>query len=314
MYKLYENEKYERQIQSSLDSILKINEQIRIHEQSREYSRITMYKNLKKHLKNRDFKRIIQRLRIRKNMKRLPIDLVSNKPNSNIIMNYFSNERVAIYTVLFGKYDEINEPLFKPDNCDFFIITDQNVPDYSIWKKINIDKFNVITSKFSDIEKNRFFKMNPHKVFDNHKYSVYIDSNILIVGDLTAMINRLGNVGLGLHSHRHRDCIYSEAESAEMLGKIDKEQKKEFLNYMNKVKFPKHYGLLECNVIAREHFNPRCIEIMEIWWNEFINSNIKRDQLHLPVAVRKSGEKMDNFDKLGSNVYENNLIRVLFHN
>ena len=41
-----------------------------------------------------------------------------------IEVDYFSEDRIAIYTCIIGAYDEILEPVFIPDNCDFYLITD----------------------------------------------------------------------------------------------------------------------------------------------------------------------------------------------
>jgi len=49
--------------------------------------------------------------------------------------NYFSSARIAIYTSIFGEIDTIHEPLTTPDNCDFFILTDQELASTSFWKK-----------------------------------------------------------------------------------------------------------------------------------------------------------------------------------
>ena len=39
--------------------------------------------------------------------------------------NYFSSERIAIYTCITGGYDSVIEPLFIPDNCDYYLVTDR---------------------------------------------------------------------------------------------------------------------------------------------------------------------------------------------
>jgi hypothetical protein len=53
--------------------------------------------------------------------------------------NYFSEDRIAVYTAIFGPYDRLIEPVTVPDNVDFFIFTDQEVAEDSIWQKMDID-------------------------------------------------------------------------------------------------------------------------------------------------------------------------------
>lgn len=62
-----------------------------------------------------------------------------------------------------------------------------------------------------------------------------------------------------------------------------------------------HYGLPEMPVIAMEHQNPRCIKIMEDWWEEF-DSGAQRDQLSFMYVMWKNGMKLTDITSLGENV------------
>lgn len=55
--------------------------------------------------------------------------------------------------------------------------------------------------------------MNPHLVFTDYDYSVYIDGNIQLVGDPSEFVNQLSPLGIGLHKHRARNCAYDEAKA-----------------------------------------------------------------------------------------------------
>ena len=48
-----------------------------------------------------------------------------------------STERIAVYTALFGNYDKNEAPMIHPENIDYYIITDINIPKNSGWKIIN---------------------------------------------------------------------------------------------------------------------------------------------------------------------------------
>ena len=52
---------------------------------------------------------------------------------------------------------------------------------------------------------------------------------------------------------------------------------------------------------------------MEAWWNKFINSEIKRDQLWLPIVMRECDENLKDFLLLGNDVYNNPLIEIMYH-
>ena len=75
---------------------------------------------------------------------------------------------------------------------------------------------------------------------------------------------------------------------------------------------PKNYGLLQCNLIVREHNNETCIKIMQDWWQEFKNYS-KRDQISLPHVLYKNNIKIENVGILGNNIYPNPSFRILTH-
>ncbi len=224
--------------------------------------------------------------------------------------NYFSEEKIAIYTVITGTYDLIYEPYCRPDNCDYFVFTDADFDDSaSTWQKREIPDS---LKGLSDIEKNRYLKMHPQELFDAYKYSIYVDGNIQIVTDLTEYINKLGPVGIGAHLHPVRDCVYEEMQEVVRQGKERKEHIRRHAEYMKETGMPRHYGLLECNVIAREHHNSICRKIMEEWWQEF-EAYSKRDQISLPHILFQNGIKVQEAGVLGDNVRTNPSFRIFSH-
>ncbi len=224
--------------------------------------------------------------------------------------NYFSKDRIAIYTVITGAYDQIYEPYCLPDNCDYFVFTDEDFDDsFSAWQKKEIPDS---LKGFSDVEKNRYLKMHPQELFDEYRYSIYVDGNIQIVTDLTEYINKLGTVGIGTHLHPVRDCVYEEMQEVVRQGKEREENIRRHAKYMKETGMPRHYGLLECNVIAREHHNPTCIKFMEEWWQEFEEYS-KRDQISLPHVLYKNGIQVQEVGILGDNVRINPSFRIYRH-
>ena len=227
--------------------------------------------------------------------------------------NYFSDDRIAIYTCITGGYDEIEEPLFVPDNCDFFAITDFELPAESTWKRIDVDSLNYAAELMnSPALINRYFKMFPYKVFPEYKYSVYVDGNIRICTDMTEYINRISDIGVGTFCHAQRVCVYEEAKACVAMGKASKESIERHLRHLNEEGMPRNYGMAQCSVIARKHDSAVCIKLMEDWWQEYLNY-AKRDQLSLPFVMYKNGLKMEQITTLGSNVYRSNSFEIKGH-
>lgn len=225
--------------------------------------------------------------------------------------DYFSDERIAVYTSVFGKYDRIQEPLFKADNIDYFIVTDQEVPENSMWKKIP-HKTAAFDERLSNAEKSRYFKMKPEVLFENYKYSIYVDGNIKIISDLTPYTKLLGDTGIGFHAHSQRNCSYKELEAIKMAYKAKKEDADSYAAFLKEHRFPKDYGLLECGVIVREHNNPICKKVMDEWWLQFMNK-IKRDQVSLPFILFNNHISVEQVAVLGQNIFENYSFRIDRH-
>ncbi|MFC4322563.1 glycosyltransferase domain-containing protein [Litchfieldia salsa] len=225
---------------------------------------------------------------------------------------FFSNDRIAIYTSVFGTYDHIHEPLVSPDNCDYYIVTDQDVNGSSKWCKKNIEEFDHLTKEMTTIEKNRFFKMNPHLLFPDYTYSIYIDGNIQVMTDLTEFIYQIGPSGIAVHKHRERDCVYEEAREVLLLNRDSVENITKHIHYIAETNMPRNYGLLECNVLVRKHHDPICQKFMEDWWTEFSQYS-NRDQLAFAHTLFQNNLTLKDLGLIGNNVYENYAFKIHRH-
>ena len=118
--------------------------------------------------------------------------------------NYFFPDRIAVYTAVFSSYDELLEPKFLPDNCDFFLFSDSiTIPEGSAWKARELpDSVQKKLQHFSPVEKNRYLKMHPDLLFPEYNYSVYVDGNLLLYTDPTEYINRLSKYGISVYTHK----------------------------------------------------------------------------------------------------------------
>lgn len=261
------------------------------------------FSNLFKEIKLWTIEKKIRMMRFPK-----PELIINNSEESN----FFSENRIAIYTAIFGKYDQIIEPRVYPDNCDYFIITDLDIPDASKWKKMDISKYTDQIKNLTNAEKNRFFKILPHLVFSDYDYSVYVDGNIEIMADLTEYIYNLNSCGIGLHLHSTRKCVFDEAKAILIHGKDSRENIERHIQHLKSEGMPANYGMCECNVIVRDHSNEVCKKIMIDWWNEF-KQYAKRDQISFPYALYKNNINISDVAVLGNNIKMNPSFRVIRH-
>lgn len=231
--------------------------------------------------------------------------------------NYFSKERIAVYTCIIGNYDILTEPLYVPDNCDFYVITDQDIPVDSSWKKINSMKY--ISNYLHEDERNdpilisRLFKIMPFEFFSNYKYSIYIDANFQIYTDLTEFIYRIDSkYGMGFFMHQARQCVYDEIEQCIKLGKDSKEKLTHCIKYLNDNGMPKNYGLLAGGIIVRDNRSKRMISVMREWWKEYKKLS-RRDQISLPYVLYKNNILPSDIGTLGGNYKEELAFKRILH-
>lgn len=184
------------------------------------------------------------------------------------------NKDIVIYTAIFNDYDTLLSPTQIEDNIDYICFTDNpsSIPDP--WEAHRVDD-----SIESPQIKSREFKMLPHKYFSSYDYSIWIDGNIHIRGDMCEIIDEyLNGVNMALPSHPKRNCIYEEAQECIKLGKSNPNNTRAQMKKYRRRGFPTEYGLSWACILIRKHMESDVIRTMEAWWEEF-QSETKRDQL-----------------------------------
>ncbi|MDO4869489.1 MAG: DUF616 domain-containing protein [Bacillota bacterium] len=225
---------------------------------------------------------------------------------------YFSDKTIAVYTALFGSYDDLTEPLITPDNIRYFVITDQKVPENSKWEPISPDAVLPDDIKGDDIMSNRWCKMHPHLLFPEFDQSVYCDANIHIVSDMTPLTAGLGDYPLAMFRHKRRDCVYDEVYACITQRKASESDLRRHEDRLKSAGIPDHWGLLEAPIIARSHKDPLCIQLMDCWWDLFCSGS-RRDQLSLIETLWHHNIPPETVGTLGGNVTGCRLFIMMAH-
>jgi len=198
-------------------------------------------------------------------------------------MKNIKKNKIAIYTAIFGEYDELIEPSKKIEGCDFYCFTDN--------ENLKSDLYKIIKTKgeHSDPTRDaRKIKILSHKYLPEYEYTLWIDANIVFRElDVKGMFNEfLDNHDIAIHKHNVRDCVYDEF-SACMEIRVDSPaiMATQIVNYI-KNNYPIHNGLAETSVVFRKNTN-LVKKINENWWGE-IKNNSKRDQLSIDYVIWKN--------------------------
>jgi hypothetical protein len=222
------------------------------------------------------------------------------------------DRRIVVYTAIFGHYDRLNEPECVNSGFDYVCFTDNEKLNAKHWKMI------YLPSRPGDPAiLNRKVKVLPHLFLPEYEYSIYIDGNVDITGNLQELISKyLGTQQIAFFSHPERNCIYEEAKILKELssqGRYTRGNGDVIEKQMDKYKgfgYPVNNGLIAGGIILRRHNHPDIIRAMECWWEE-LNAHSKRDQLSFNyVAWQNSLE----YAIIDGNLYGNSFFRVRGHN
>ncbi len=201
---------------------------------------------------------------------------------------YWSTEKnkKVVYTCITGGYDSLKEPTHVCYDFDYVCFTDNLGMKSNVWEIRPLPKE---TEELSQVKKQRYVKINPHKVLSEYDISIWVDGNITVKGDVNDFVNKSLKDDCYVYVPKHplRNCIYEEAKAVVSLRKDKKEIVDPQVEEYRKEGFPSNYGLLQSNVLLRVHNNEDCIKLMDAWFIE-LKDKSHRDQLSFNYAAWKN--------------------------
>lgn len=223
-----------------------------------------------------------------------------------------ANKKVAVYSCITGGYDVLKDPLLVDNLLDYFLISDARNGNGSTWNYLDIPSD---AKKYSGGMINRFCKLNPQKLFNDYDYSIYIDGNVEIVSDIRSLcaIAKDSKIGIAMHLHDRRDCIYNECIVCKLYKRGNSEAIDRQISKYRTEGFPEHFGMVEATIIIVDLNNDIAKKIMSDWWNELVASGSGRDQLSFPYVLWKNGYKIEDVGCLGNNRQKNPKFRSRLH-
>jgi hypothetical protein len=193
-------------------------------------------------------------------------------------------KRLVVYTAISNNYDTLQDPEFYSASCDYVCFSDDPHLQSQYWSIRLLD---------NDMEeptrRAKQPKILPHLYFPDYEYSVWVDGNLTIVGDVQELVEQyLIDHDLALFKHPDgRDCIYQEVEACIRYRKDSEETIRRQEARYRVLNYPEHNGLPACMVILRRHNRPDLIRVMEDWWDEIVHYS-KRDQLSFSFVAWKN--------------------------
>lgn len=287
--------------------------------------KVTSRRKFKTLLKNKEFALIYKKLLARFYSKSIKNDNVNTNSMSTLpfpkelyeLDTFFvKSPRIVVYSNISKGYDTIKEPNFLHPEYDYVLFTDDDKPLHiknSAWSYRKVPSSIALLG--DNIIINRYIKFHPKELFPDYDISIYIDGSIKILSDITPLIYKTiaSNVGLGMHKHMFRDCVYTEAQTCINMRKGKKQGILNQMSTYEKEGFPHNYGLLEAGVLAIDLNNSLANEILNDWYEDFRTQKSMRDQLSLPYVLWKHGISHEDIAILGDDLKKNPMFKLYLH-
>lgn len=185
--------------------------------------------------------------------------------------------RTAVYTAIFGAYDDVPDVSNPDPRLDYLLFTDGRIASTAPPWQIR-----PLPAIFSDPQRDaRRLKALPHLFLpEEYALSVWLDANCEI-RDLTdpAIRELIGEADIAVPGHAERQCTFKEADALLAFGLYDSPAViARQMRLYETMGLPRNFGLHHNNFLVRRHTEPRCIHFCTEWWQQ-ISSYSKRDQL-----------------------------------
>lgn len=203
---------------------------------------------------------------------------------------YWSMEKnkKVVYTCITGGYDTLIDPKWISEGFDYICFTDNADIKSDVWQIRPLPKE---TEGLSNVKKQRYVKINPHKHLSDYDLSIWVDGNVELKGNLNDFVKETikDDCSVYVPKHPSRNCIYTEARIVLRMKKDKFENIDPQIKRYEKEGFPKNNGLLQSNIMLRKHNKKDCIKLMEFWFNE-LKDGSHRDQLSFNYASWKNND------------------------
>jgi len=212
----------------------------------------------------------------------------------------FRPKSIVVYTCVFGGRDKLKDPMpfpFQGRFVDLVCFTDD---DSVVSRKWQVRKVDI--GGRSPALATRYYKILPHEVFPEYRYSIWEDATHTLRADPRWLVFRfLRKSALAVFSHPWRSCVYKEAEKCLEYGLDDADVIRSQMKRYREEGYPENNGLATCTVMLRRHNDTEVRELMGTWYDDVKNAS-SRDQLSFDHACWKKGFS---YAKIRGQVYRN---------
>lgn len=188
---------------------------------------------------------------------------------------------MTVYTCIIGTYDFL-KPILVPQDSSikFVLFTDQPMDsvifdlctpeDLAKWEIRKIQVMGCGGARTA-----RYHKINFHKVLDDD-LTFWIDGSFFINTDIINWLKRMEGDFVTV-AHPFDDCLYVDANSCLRMGKGDRTQIMQQVEYYRELGIPNNNGLIASGMLVRRR-TPDVMQACDKWWEQLDKFSV-RDQI-----------------------------------
>lgn len=194
--------------------------------------------------------------------------------------------KIAVFSAVAGGYDIIKPPAQLDPRFDYILYTDNPVKSLDIVDVRPLPYYAVDNTRSA-----RFVKTNPHRLLNDYDIAVWVDSNLLITGDIYPAIEKVLQSGKPFGAMRHavRRSPHQEMESCIRQKRDDEATIREQMHFYEKEGYDTK-EMIESSFLVYDLRDTRLEPFLNEWWNQ-IDRFSKRDQLSINYSLDKHSIK-----------------------
>jgi Protein of unknown function (DUF616) len=197
-------------------------------------------------------------------------------------------KRKAVYTFIFGDYDDLKPPAIITPGWDYICFTDDPTLRSDVWD------VRLSTRRRADrqLEHKKYAIKHMilfHQYLDGYDLSLSVGAQLGLNCNLDDLMREHFRAGddIMICQHPERDCVYDEAEVCKGWLLDDPARIDAQMQRYRAMGYPAHNGLYATGIIGRRHDRANVRAMCEFWWEEYRRGS-RRDQLSLNYAIWKS--------------------------
>lgn len=235
----------------------------------------------------------------------------------------YDDSKLLITTVITGNYDTIKQPQVITPGASYFLFTNNHsINDAGVWQIVYLEEDKIDgyvpevaedNVRIRNIRLSRKVKMLAHKYLpEGYDMSIYIDADMMIKANLSKLFELLNDDVL-MAAFRHGSCFSVREEINDLIerGVVDSAVAETQWQRYYEWGFKDDLGITENGILIRRHNHPKVVELMELWWQEYLQGCL-RDQVSLMPCIYKCGF-MPHLKFIEGDVRHNEWVEVMRH-